>query len=63
MIGLWHGFILPFSFVFSLFLDNVHVYEVHNGGHLYDLGFVIGAFVIFSGGASSGTMMTRSRRL
>ena len=31
-LGLWHGFIMPFAFVASLFLDDVSIYEVHNSG-------------------------------
>ena len=31
-LGLWHGMILPISFVVSLFRDGVNVYEVHNNG-------------------------------
>lgn len=53
-LGLWHGFILAFSFVVSLFHDGVFVYETQNAGHLYDLGFVLGVMFFFggSGGAS-----------
>lgn len=47
--GLWHGLISPFTFVISLFSDTVRVYEVHNSGRWYDLGFVIGAAIIFGG--------------
>jgi hypothetical protein len=43
LTGLWHGLILPVTFVVSLFNDQVGVYEASNGGHLYDLGFVLGA--------------------
>jgi hypothetical protein len=42
-MGLWHGMILFFSFIFSLFDDTVAVYDVVNTGHLYDLGFLLGA--------------------
>src|SRR5437879_964269 len=42
-MGVWHGLILPITFVISLFSDNVSIYEVHNNGHWYDLGFVFGA--------------------
>jgi hypothetical protein len=41
--GLWHGLILPVTFVVSLFNDGVGVYEVANEGHWYDFGFVLGA--------------------
>lgn len=42
-LGIWHGLILPVTFVVSLFNDSVAVYEIPNKGHLYDLGFVFGA--------------------
>jgi hypothetical protein len=48
--GLWHGFISPVTFVISLFSDGVNLYEVHNSGNWYDLGFVIGAGILFGGG-------------
>jgi hypothetical protein len=53
-LGLWHGFILPVTFVISLFSDNVSVYEVANNGNWYDFGFVFGALIVLggSGGAS-----------
>jgi hypothetical protein len=41
--GLWHGLILPVTFVVSLFNDDVGIYEVANKGHWYDLGFLLGA--------------------
>ena len=31
-LGVWHGIILPFSFVVSLFRDGMNIYEVHNSG-------------------------------
>ncbi len=31
-LGLWQGFIAPFTFIISLFSDKVHLYEVHNKG-------------------------------
>jgi hypothetical protein len=49
-LGLWHGMIAPITFVISLFTDNVNFYEVHNNGNWYDLGFVIGAGILFGGG-------------
>ena len=41
--GLWHGMICPIAFVISLFDRAVSIYEVHNGGHWYDFGFILGA--------------------
>jgi hypothetical protein len=55
-MGLWHGLILPVTFVVSLFNDNVGIYEVVNKGHLYDLGFLLGA-----GGLSVPGFLSKSR--
>lgn len=43
LAGLWHGLICPFTFFVSLFTPNVRIYEAHNGGRLYDFGFLLGA--------------------
>ena len=51
LLGLWHGIIAPFTFVVSLFTDNVNIYEVHNSGNWYDFGFVLGAGILFGGGS------------
>ncbi len=40
--GLWHGIILPLTFMVSLFNANVRIYETSNRGRLYDFGFIIG---------------------
>ena len=58
--GLWHGMIVPFSFIFSLFDDNVAIYAINNNGHWYDLGFALGVGA-FAGGSSSGVKVVRSR--
>jgi hypothetical protein len=51
-LGLWHGIIAPVTFVISLLTDNVNMYEVHNSGNWYDLGFFIGFGVLLGGGGS-----------
>jgi len=51
-LGLWHGIIAPVTFFISLFAKSVNVYEVHNNGNWYNFGFVIGAGILFSGGAA-----------
>ena len=48
--GIWHGVVAPFSFIGSLFSDNIAVYAVENNGGWYDLGFLLGV-----GGLSAGT--------
>ena len=58
--GLWHGFISPFTFIVSLFKDNVQVFEVHNNGNWYVAGFLMGASAIFGGG-SGGAVARRHR--
>lgn len=52
-LGLWHGMILPFSFMLSLFTDTIQIYAFNNTGGWYDFGFVFGASMIL-GGSSSG---------
>lgn len=51
--GLWHGFIAPFSFIVSLFSDNIAVWAINNNGSWYTFGFLIGVGSLFGGGASS----------
>lgn len=63
-LGLWHGVIVPVTFVLSLFTDEISVYEVSNTGNWYDAGFVLGLTVSFGGsaGGSSSGRRRRSRR-
>jgi hypothetical protein len=48
-LGLWHGLILPITWIVSLFSDTVSPYEVFNNGNWYDFGFVLGVFIVFGG--------------
>lgn len=52
-LGLWHGLIAWITFIVSLFDSRVAVYEVHNSGWPYNLGFVLGAGAFHGGGASA----------
>ena len=52
--GLWHGFISFFTFVISLFNDDVSMYEVHNNGGWYNFGFILGV-ISFFGGSGRGS--------
>ena len=54
-LGLWHGLIAPVAFVFSLFRDDVGVYEVRNNGRWYNFGFIFGLMIVFGG--NKGTQM------
>jgi len=45
--GIWHGWVAPVSLIVSLFNDRINLYEVHNTGFWYDLGFyaaILGGF-------------------
>jgi hypothetical protein len=46
-IGIWHGFISPVTLVVSFINSNVQMYEVHNNGSQYNLGFLIGIALVF----------------
>ncbi len=46
--GLWHGIISPVTLVISFFNSDVHMYEVHNAGSEYDLGFLLGVALVFA---------------
>lgn len=50
--GLWHGIILPFSWIGSLLSDNIAIYSFNNNGGWYDFGFILGVGS-FSGGSVS----------
>ncbi|MCP4909164.1 MAG: hypothetical protein GY907_00540 [Bacteroidetes bacterium] len=53
-MGLWHGVISLFTFIISLFNENVAIYEVNNNGNWYNFGFILGISIFFGGG-SKGT--------
>ena len=42
--GMWHGMILPISFMVSLFDSDVAIYAPYNNGGWYNFGFVCGIF-------------------
>ncbi|MDQ3004477.1 MAG: hypothetical protein M3R47_03725 [Chloroflexota bacterium] len=45
--GLWHGIIAPVTLIMSFFNENMQMYEVHNDGREYNLGFLIGVAIVF----------------
>jgi len=51
--GLWHGMIAPFSFIGSLFNDDIVVYAVNNNGGWYTFGFLLGVGGLSGSAASS----------
>jgi hypothetical protein len=58
-LGLWHGLILPITWIVSLFDDSVSPYEVFNNGNWYDFGFVLGVFLVFGGPLARRTYRRR----
>lgn len=56
--GLWHGLILPITFIVSLFNPNVRIYETNNSGRWYDFGFIIGASSSLGGSGASASETT-----
>ena len=46
--GLWHGIIAPVTLVISFFNSDVQMYEVHNAGSEYDLGFLLGLAIVIA---------------
>lgn len=48
--GIWHGMIITVTFVVSLFTREVGIYEAHNVGWGYDLGFIFGCMISLGGG-------------
>ena len=51
--GIWHGWIAPFSLIYSIFNKSARIYEVYNNGFLYDLGFYMAIISGFGGLALS----------
>lgn len=47
LLGIWHGIISPVTLVVSFINPNMQMYEVHNDGSLYNLGFWIGVAFVF----------------
>jgi hypothetical protein len=45
--GLWHGIIAPVMLIGSFFNPIIEIYEVHNNGIEYNIGFLIGVAFVF----------------
>ena len=53
LLGVWHGFAFPVTFIISLFTDDIAVYQVPNNGGWYDFGYFIGICFLGVGARSS----------
>lgn len=51
--GLWHGMILPFAWLVSLFDSDVAIYAIYNNGGWYNFGFVVGVGALGGGSRSA----------
>ena len=47
--GYWHGFIVVWSFIGSLFIDDIAIYATYNSGSWYDFGFVCAIITLILG--------------
>jgi hypothetical protein len=52
-MGLLHGSIASITFIISLFRPDVGIYEVHNNGNAYNVGFLLGLMISLGGGRAS----------
>jgi len=57
--GLWNGVISPVTLIISFFDKNVQMYDPHNSGVGYNIGFFLGIAAVFSGGAGSARRRRR----
>ena len=48
LLGIWHGIISPITLVVSFINPNMQMYEVHNDGSQYNLGFLFGVALVFA---------------
>ncbi len=47
--GVWHGWVAPVSLIVSIFRPEYSIYEVHNSGLLYGIGFYAAIISGFGG--------------
>jgi hypothetical protein len=47
LLGIWHGVISPVTLIWSFINPSIQMYEVHNNGSQYNLGFLVGVAIIF----------------
>lgn len=50
--GLWHGVIILFSWIGSLFNGDIAIYAYNNNGGWYDFGFILGAGAVIGSSSS-----------
>jgi membrane-associated HD superfamily phosphohydrolase len=60
--GLWHGMIMPLSFIISLFNDQVAIYAIYNNGGWYNFGFLLGLSMSIGGGSTASSRKAKFRK-
>ena len=60
--GFWHGIISPITLVLSLFSRKINLYEVHNNGNWYNVGFFLGLITALGGGGGGAARRSRRKR-
>ncbi len=48
LLGIWHGIISPVTIVMSFLNKGTQMYEVHNDGSPYNLGFFLGVLILLA---------------
>lgn len=48
LLGIWHGLISPITLVLSFVYPGTQMYEVHNDGSPYNLGFLLGIILVWA---------------
>lgn len=61
-MGLWHGLIIIISLIVSLFSDSYEIYEIHNNGGWYNVGFLFGLLIALGGSAGGGSSYRAKRK-
>lgn len=51
--GIWHGWIAPFTLIYSIFDHNIGIYEIYNNGFAYNFGYYMAIISGFGGLALS----------
>ena len=62
LMGIWHGFIAVITLVISFFNPQVQMYEVHNDGNMYNLGFMLGLILFCVVLAFLGRRRSKSKK-
>ena len=62
LMGIWHGFIAVITLIISFFNPQVQMYEVHNDGNMYNLGFMLGLILFCVVIAFLGRRRSKSKK-